>query len=83
MAETFVWRSRIGALAEKVFEWHAKPGALERLTPPWRHTEVVEFAPDIRDGSRGTKVALLERGLGAEPDPLPVRIVAGGSWPVT
>ncbi|HEV2289359.1 MAG TPA: SRPBCC family protein [Candidatus Acidoferrales bacterium] len=53
MAETFLRRSRIAAPAEKVFEWHGKPGALERLTPPWEHAEVIEPAPDIRDGSRG------------------------------
>jgi uncharacterized protein (TIGR01777 family) len=28
-------RSRIEAPAEEVYRWHARPGALERLNPPW------------------------------------------------
>ncbi|HVA18529.1 MAG TPA: SRPBCC family protein [Candidatus Dormibacteraeota bacterium] len=53
MSETFVQRSRIDASAEKLFEWHAQPGALERLTPPWEQIEILEPAPGIHDGSRG------------------------------
>lgn len=50
----FVCASRIEASAERVFRWHAEPGALERLTPPWEKMEVVEPAPGIRNGDRGT-----------------------------
>jgi hypothetical protein len=32
--ETFVHRSRIAASAAEVYDWHAMPGALEKLTPP-------------------------------------------------
>jgi hypothetical protein len=32
---TFSKRSRLEASAEEVFRWHARPGALERLSPPW------------------------------------------------
>ncbi|MFZ0414625.1 MAG: SRPBCC family protein [Candidatus Acidiferrales bacterium] len=53
MAEVFVRRTRIGAPAENVFEWHASPGALQLLTPPWERAEVVEPTPDIHDGARG------------------------------
>ncbi len=49
---TFVKRSRINAPAETVFRWHAQPGALERLTPPWTTVEVVERSGGIEDGSR-------------------------------
>jgi ligand-binding SRPBCC domain-containing protein len=49
----FVYTSRIEASAERVFRWHAEPGALERLTPPWEKVEVVEPAPGIRNGDRG------------------------------
>lgn len=28
-------RSRIGATADAVYRWHARAGALERLSPPW------------------------------------------------
>jgi ligand-binding SRPBCC domain-containing protein len=49
----FVARSRIEASAEEVFQWHAEPSALERLTPPWEPVEVEQRAPGIRDGDRG------------------------------
>ena len=32
-------RSRVEAPAEEVFRWHARPGALERLSPPWERPE--------------------------------------------
>lgn len=53
MSDTFVQRSRIEASTEKVFEWHARPGALERLTPPWEPIEILAPAPSIHDGARG------------------------------
>jgi ligand-binding SRPBCC domain-containing protein len=49
----FVARSRIAASADALFRWHAEPGALERLTPPWDPIEVVTRSPGIRDGERG------------------------------
>jgi ligand-binding SRPBCC domain-containing protein len=49
----FVATSRIEASAEKLFRWHAEPGALERLTPPWEKIEIIEQAQGIRDGDRG------------------------------
>lgn len=53
MTEVFQRRSRIEASAEELFRWHAEPGALERLTPPWERLEVVERAPGVYDGARG------------------------------
>jgi uncharacterized protein len=35
---------------ESVFDWHERPGALERLTPPWGEVEVLERSGGIRDG---------------------------------
>ena len=34
--------SVVAAPSAAVFDWHARPGALERLTPPWRAVRVVE-----------------------------------------
>ena len=45
-------RSRIPAAAEVVYRWHARPGALERLTPPWESVTVEEQSGGIEDGSR-------------------------------
>ncbi len=50
--EVFVRRTRIEAPVGEVFAWHARPGALERLTPPWETVEVVERTGGIKDGAR-------------------------------
>jgi len=49
----FVATSKIEASAEELFRWHAEPGALERLTPPWERLEMIESSPGIRDGDGG------------------------------
>lgn len=49
---TFVKRSRINVPAEEVFRWHTRPGALERLIPPWTTVEVLERTGGVEDGSR-------------------------------
>jgi len=49
----FVARSRIAVPADELFRWHAEPGALERLTPPWEPVEVEQRAPGINNGDRG------------------------------
>jgi len=38
--------------AETVFAWHARPGAFERLTPPWERVTLVERSGGIDDGGR-------------------------------
>jgi uncharacterized protein len=53
---TFVRRTRLGASAEIVLAWHARPGAFERLTPPWEHVEVIERRGGIGDGGRAALV---------------------------
>jgi hypothetical protein len=50
--ETFEYTSRIGVPAEFAFAWHERPGALERLTPPWEKIVVRERTGSIRDGDR-------------------------------
>jgi len=45
---------------EHVFDWHERPGALERLTPPWGDVEVIERSGGIRDG--GTVSLKIRRG---------------------
>jgi uncharacterized protein (TIGR01777 family) len=37
---------------DHVFAWHERPGALERLTPPWARVEVEHHDGGIRDGAR-------------------------------
>jgi uncharacterized protein (TIGR01777 family) len=48
----FIKRSHLPFPAAEVFAWHARPGALERLTPPWDSVRVLESTGGIRDGGR-------------------------------
>jgi uncharacterized protein (TIGR01777 family) len=64
----FIARSRLPATAGDVFAWHARPGAFERLAPPWENVRTVGPEPDLADGTRRT----LRVGLG----PLGLRWVA-------
>jgi len=35
-----------------VFAWHERPGALERLTPPWERVEILKQSGGIHEGGR-------------------------------
>ena len=63
----YVRRSPLPVSAETAFAWHTRPGALQRLVPPWQHVEILQ-APPLAEGSR----TVLRLGLG----PLRARWVA-------
>lgn len=65
--QTFVKRTRIDAPAQEVFAWHTRPGAFERLSPPWEDARVIERTGGIMDGDRVV--------LAARIGPFPVRWV--------
>ena len=70
MAELLVTRrSHLPAPPERVWAWHRRPGAFERLVPPWERVEVI--ARDPRGIVDGAEVALRVQ-LG----PLPLTWVA-------
>lgn len=48
----FEKKSVMPAPADEVFRWHSRPGAFERLVPPWQRITVTERANGIRDGAR-------------------------------
>lgn len=50
--ETFARSVRIERPAAEVFAWHERPGAFERLAPPWRKLTVLGREGGIRDGAR-------------------------------
>jgi uncharacterized protein len=50
--QTFLRRSLIAAPAQTVFDWHSRPGAFERLIPPWEGVRLLQRTGDLRDGSR-------------------------------
>lgn len=49
---TFTRRSVIDVPAVEAFNWHDRPGALERLLPPWDRIAVVGRHGGIEDGAR-------------------------------
>ena len=49
---TFEKRTTIAADALEAFAWHARPGAFERLTPPFENVTVEEGGGGIDPGSR-------------------------------
>ena len=49
---SFVYRSRIEAPAGTAFQWHARPGAFERLSPPWEKAQLISESGGIAPGGR-------------------------------
>lgn len=47
--ESFVHSSRIDQPLEKVFAWHTREGAFERLKPPWERFEVIGRSGSIQN----------------------------------
>jgi len=48
----FEKQSRIEVPVKELFNWHNRPLAFERLTPPWEKIKVVEQKGGIQDGGR-------------------------------
>lgn len=52
MRHRFTRSVEIDQSAATVFDWHARPGALERLCPPWERVEIQSPSVGVIDGSR-------------------------------
>ncbi|MDA8403356.1 MAG: TIGR01777 family oxidoreductase [Desulfobacteraceae bacterium] len=50
-ASIFQKQSKINAPVEAVFRWHARPGAIERLSPPWDPLKIVHQTGGIEAGA--------------------------------
>ena len=48
----FTRRTEFPVPVEALFAWHERPGAFERLSPPWDGVTVAERSGGIRDGAR-------------------------------
>jgi uncharacterized protein len=48
----FEARAEIAAPVAELYAWHARPGAFERLAPPWQRVRVLEASGGIEDGAR-------------------------------
>lgn len=59
-SETYGLQTPMPAPVEALDAWHRRPGALERITPPWEPIEVVSRTGGVEPGSRTS----LEVGVG-------------------
>jgi len=64
----FIWESTIAAPVEDVFAFHERPGAFERLQPPWERVDVIQPPLGLDVGT----VVVVRAWLG----PVPVTIEA-------
>lgn len=53
-------RTHLPHSAEEAFSWHARPGAFERLTPPWVQVRVLKREGGLEDG--GTLLLSVKQG---------------------
>ncbi len=67
---TFKKELRVKAPVKEVFKWHERPGALERLSPPWDPLEVISKNQGIGKGTR------VEMKIKAGPLPAKIKWVA-------
>lgn len=50
--EFFERTVRLPVNAEEAYAWHARPGAFDRLKPPWQSLEVIEPLTELAEGAR-------------------------------
>src|SRR5262245_14990192 len=50
--QRYVARSPMPAPARELFDWHARPGAFERVNPPFEPVEILERSGGIAPGAR-------------------------------
>lgn len=50
--QTFIKQTPIAAPAEDVFDWHAREGAIRRLSPPWSPLIILSKTPGVDTGTQ-------------------------------
>ena len=50
--ETFERQTSLPASVADAFAWHERPGALDRLIPPWENVQVEQRPQGIQNGAR-------------------------------
>ena len=48
----FTFRSKLPVSVDTAFQWHTRPGALDRLIPPWENVQVEKRSDSIDPGSQ-------------------------------
>jgi hypothetical protein len=54
------YKSVTPATPEELYAWHARPGAFERLMPPWQKLRIIERTGGVEDG--GTLTFSIQQG---------------------
>jgi len=57
MTFTFIRRCELPVPADEAFAWHERPGAFERLLPPWENARLLRRQGGIEDGA-STELAM-------------------------
>jgi uncharacterized protein (TIGR01777 family) len=52
--EQFSWQSKLACSAGELYDWHMRPGAFERLSPPWEVVRVERWVEPQRIGDGPT-----------------------------
>jgi len=52
--QTVEYRSPVNVSQQELFAWHERPGAFERMVPPWEDVRVLEKVGGLRDGDSTT-----------------------------
>ena len=68
MSERFVLESEMPVSAEELFAWHERPGAFERLNPPFEPVRIIERDQGLHVGAR-TEIEV-------KVGPVPMRLIA-------
>lgn len=50
--QTFEKTSLINCTPQELFDWHARPGALARLIPPWQNVRILGAVSGLKPGNR-------------------------------
>jgi uncharacterized protein (TIGR01777 family) len=50
--QTFIRKVQVDVPAQELFDWHERPGAFNRLNPPWEAVEVKSHVGGIQDDAR-------------------------------
>lgn len=49
--KTFTRESRLPVSAAEAYAWHSRPGAFERMLPPWQRARVIRRPAELADGA--------------------------------
>lgn len=60
---TSLWRSPMPVSAEELSDWHDRPGALQRLLPPWERVQILNIQGRLSTGQQRVVFRLVLGGI--------------------